>query len=178
MFEIVAEMTPLTFTDALPRIKAWIEEVLAVHRDEAVPLESFGFKRLPGFFSRRLLEHTKVVVTDKCPVPPLSALGLSQFARFETSGFRGITFLDTYFVLRSEAADESLHFHELVHVVQWNVLGLQRFLQMYAEGVEKFAEYKDNPLERIAYAHQDRFTAGGPPYDVEGAVRAELISDG
>jgi hypothetical protein len=178
MFEIVTEMSPVTFTDALPGIQAWIEEVLSVHSNEAVSLESFGFKRLLAFFSRRLLEHTKVVITNKCPVPPLNALGLSQFARFETGEFRGITFLDTYFVLRSEVADEALHFHELVHVIQWEVLGLQRFLQMYAEGVERFAEYKDNPLERIAYAHQDRFTAGGPPYDVEEAVRVELISGG
>jgi hypothetical protein len=34
-------------------------------------------------------------------VPPLSAIGLSQFAEFETGDYDGIAYLDTFFVKQS-----------------------------------------------------------------------------
>jgi hypothetical protein len=84
---------------------------------------SFKFPRLQRYFSEELLSTASVVPIDRLPVPPLSALGLREFADFETQPMGGITYLDTYFLQRVAAAtDESLHFHELIHVVQWQVL--------------------------------------------------------
>jgi hypothetical protein len=82
-------------------------------------------------------------------------------------------YLDTYFVLWHEAERESLHFHELVHVDQWQVLGLARFLALYAEGLEKQG-YRYGPLEVMAYDHEARFNSNGEPYAVEAAVRQQL----
>jgi hypothetical protein len=57
-------------------------------------------------------------------------MGLERFSDFERMDAEGITYLDTYFVLAERAADESLHFHELVHVVQWRILGPEKFLRV------------------------------------------------
>jgi hypothetical protein len=81
-----------------------------------------------------------------------------------------ITNLDTFFVRAEQTWDESLHFHELVHVVQRQILGPERFLGLYADGLERCA----NPLEVIAYDFQDWFDAGCKPLDVEAEVRRRL----
>jgi hypothetical protein len=51
-------------------------------------------------------------------------MGLVRFADFGCMEMAGITYLDTFFVRADQAWDESLHFHELVHVVQWRLVGI------------------------------------------------------
>jgi hypothetical protein len=75
---------------------------------------------------------------ERLPMPPLSALGLSRFAQFERGDFYGITYLDRFFLKRHRVADERLHFHELIHVIQWRLLGPASFLAAYADGLERF----------------------------------------
>jgi hypothetical protein len=91
-----------------------------------------------------LLARAKVVLVDRVPMPPLSSIVLGRFADFENMDASGITYLDTYFVRQPEAGRESLHFQELVHVIQWQVLGAERFLALYADGLEKHG-YRDSP---------------------------------
>ena len=120
-----------------------------------------------------MLARAKVVLVDRVPTPPLSSIGLSRFADFENMDASGITYLDTYFIRRHEAGRESLHFHELVHVIQWQVLGAEKFLTLYAEGLDKHG-YRNSPLEVMAYDHEARFNRNAEPYDVEAAVRQKL----
>lgn len=166
-------MTPEDFRKVFPLVRDWITRTLAGHAARAKSVTSFNFPRLPRYYSSELLSRAKVVFVDKCPVPPLSAIGLSQFADFENMNASGITYLDTYFVLWHEAERESLHFHELVHVIQWQLLGAERFLALYADGLEKHG-YRNSTLEVMAYDHEARFNSNAPPYSVEGAVRQEL----
>jgi hypothetical protein len=108
-------------------------------------------------------------------VPPLSAIGLNQFTAFENGNYDGITFLDTFFVKHHRAADESLHFHELIHVVQWRLLGPERFLAAYAAGLEVYG-YRNSPLEVMAYDAQAAFDQNARPFDAEKLV-AEKLKD-
>ena len=166
-------ITPEVFQRVFPLLREWMKQTLAASAASAKTVASFNFSRLPRYYSQELLRRAKVVLVDKVPVPPLSALGLHQFADFEKMSASGITYLDTYFVRRQEAKWESLHFHELVHVVQWSVLGAERFLALYADGLEKHG-YRHSPLEVMAYAHQARFDTDLQPYDVEREVRQQL----
>ncbi len=162
------------YAEFLPTILDWIQQTLDTHAGEMRPVASFEFSKLPRYFSAELLNRASVVIADHdLPVPPLSALGLSEFASFEKQPKGGITYLDTYFLERSAAADESLHFHELVHVVQWQILGPKDFLLQYAAGLADCG-YRDCPLEAMAYDHQRRFDAGEPPYPVEAEMRQAL----
>jgi hypothetical protein len=159
----------------LPFILDWIEQTLDAHAHERRTVSSFNFPRLPRYFSEGLLNTASVVPSDRLPVPPLSALGLREFADFESQPARGITYRDTYFLWRAVATDESLHFHELVHVVQWQVLGPKDFLLLYAAGLAE-SGYRDCALEAMAYDHQSRFDAGDPPYSVEAEVREQTLA--
>jgi hypothetical protein len=166
-------MTGQEFRAIYPLIFAWIQNTLTQFAPVARPVSSLGFRRLPGYYGDSILSDAKVVVVPKVPVPPLSAMGLDRFADFERMSTAGITYLDTFFVVADQAGDESLHFHELVHVIQWRVLGPERFLWLYADGLERFG-YRNSPLEVMAYDSQDRFNAGGEAFDVEAEVRRWL----
>jgi hypothetical protein len=73
------------------------------------------------------IEEAQFVVVDRVPMLPLSSIGLYQFNEFERGDDEGITYLDTYFLKRSPADDEALHFHEMIHIVQWRLLGSEFF---------------------------------------------------
>jgi len=49
-------------------------------------------------------------------------------------------------------------FHELVHAVQYQVLGLRRFADLYVRGFLNHGGYDGIPLERQAYELEERFS--------------------
>lgn len=162
------------YAEFLPIIAKWIQQTLDSSVKRAKSVESFRFPRVPLYFSEQLLKATNVVIVDRLPVPPLSEMGLAEFVAFERQPMVGITYLDTVFLLQDGAGDESLHFHELIHVIQWQVLGPKDFLLLYATGLAERG-YLDSPLEMMAYFHQRRFDAGEQPYRVEEEVRAAAM---
>jgi hypothetical protein len=166
-------MNPEGFRAKYPPILNWIEQILAAHVPMARPVASLNFPRLPLFFNPATLAIAKVVAVEVVPLPPLTAFGLTQFADFEQMDASGITYFDTYFVRDQMLPHERLHFHELVHVVQWSLLGPVRFLAVYADGLEKFG-CRNSPLEAMAYRLDARFQEGAAPFSVEQVVAREL----
>lgn len=165
---------PDNISAKLPLVVSWVSETLRAHHSQARPVASCGFTRLARYFGPQLLAQAKVVAVDAPPTPPLTRLGLPQFAAFEQMAPLGITYLDTFFIRTSEERNESLHFHELIHVVQWRLLGPEGFLLAYASGLVE-AGYRDSPLEVMAYNAQARFEAG-ETFDAEQTVSVELRS--
>jgi hypothetical protein len=165
-------MTPQEFDAAFPKVMGWIERTLTAHQALARPAGSKNFKRLPRYFSRAQIEAARFVAVDRIPLPPLSSIGLTRFKQFERGDYDGITYLDTYFLKRPKAGDENLHFHEMIHAVQWRLLGAEFFLALYAGGLERFG-YRDSPLEKMAYDAQDMF-ARGESFNAEEFVAEKL----
>jgi len=162
----------LRFRSTLPVVRDWIERTLEDHKAEAVPVISFGYRRLEEVYPVDLQSKAKaVVVAGKVPFPPLSRMGLPEFSPMEKMDKAGITFLDTFFVNRRDQT-ESLFFHELVHVVQWERLGMDNFLTAYAFGVMQ-SGYRQSPLEKMAYFLQDNFNRGALPMDVMERIHRE-----
>lgn len=159
----------------LPEIKAWVEQTVAAHRSASQPVASLRFPRLNHFYTNNTLARARVVTLPRVPMPPLISMGLPEFAGFEQMNAAGITYLDTFFVQNGFARDESLHFHELVHIVQWRFLGPDRFLTAYALG-HLSGGYEQNPLEQVAYQLQARFDRNEPAFDAEALIRRHLES--
>lgn len=166
-------MTEEQFKAIYPQVSEWIKQTLFSHAVKAQAVDSIGFRRLSLYFSPSLLSTTKFVVVDQVPVPPLSAMGLKQFADFERGDWDGITYLDTFFVRPSRASDERLYFHELIHVLQWRLLGPERFLTAYADGLETFGYYK-SPFEVMAYDAEHIFVTVTQPFDARKLVEEQL----
>jgi hypothetical protein len=158
----------------LPRVLRWIDDLLAQHRPLAQRVDSLAFPRLSAFYAAGTLRHAHVVEVDDIPMPPLGMLGLHEFAELEGMQAEGITYRDVYFVRRDRADDEALHFHELVHIVQWRLLGPEQFLLAYASGYARHGHYGSNPLEQIAFELQADFEEGGTPFPVEPRVERHL----
>jgi hypothetical protein len=93
---------------------------------------------LAACYSGKLLRNARVVIVDRVEFPPVDLFGLPEFAPIQQQIFSGITFKNTYFLRNAEATSESLHFHEMVHVVQWSRLGVERFLLAYGIGLAQF----------------------------------------
>jgi hypothetical protein len=166
-------MTPAEFQALYPQVIGWIRLTLAAHEKNARSVDSAGFIRLPHYFSQELLGSTKYVLVDRVPIPPLSAMGLERFAEFQQGDYGGITYLDTFFLKRSRVADEGLYFHELIHVVQWRLMGPERFLAAYADGLEKFG-YRNSPLEAMAFDAQAAVDLSIQVFDAEKLVVEKL----
>jgi hypothetical protein len=169
-------MTEQEFRTAYPLIAGWIQRTLAGHEAAAKPITSFGFSRLPQYYDAELLASSRAVVVAKVPMPPLSAMGLSRFSDFEHMDAGGITYLNTYFVRTDHARDESLHFHELVHVIQWRLLGPEKFLRLYADGFERLG-YRNSPLEEMAYSLQHMFEGEIHAFSVQAACEKLIEAD-
>lgn len=152
----------------------WIQQTLAAHAPGVRSVASRGFARLPNYYSSELLDYAKVVYVQDVPTPPLSRMGLSQFSELENLDTGGITYLDTFFVRREGLNYEPVHFHELVHIIQWKQLGPKNFVAAYADGLERFG-YRNSPLEVMAYDAEAEFMRSPQPFDVEKLVKSKLM---
>jgi hypothetical protein len=160
------------FHAALPQVGAWIDRYIQTHAASARQVSTLGFKRLSLCYPKDLLERAKVVSVDRVPYPPVESFGLPEFASMQQMPFDGITFKDTFFIQRGRESEELLHFHELVHVVQWARLGVDKFLLAYGLGLLQFG-YEQSPLEAMAYNLQSGFESGMlPPHLVQVIERA------
>jgi hypothetical protein len=74
---------------------------------------------------------------------------LIQFSEFENMNAGGITYRDTFFSRDEMRDDEALHFHELAHVIQWQLFGPQTFIALCADGLERVG-CRASPLETMA----------------------------
>lgn len=145
----------------LPTVRKWIEDLLEAYNSQSTFVNTLGFRRLPQYFPSELLERTKVVIVSKVPFPPLSQIGLTEFSAMERMPLDGITYMDTIFVHHLQRT-EVLHFHELIHVVQWERLGVDNFLLAYGIGLVQFG-YEQSPLEQMAYNMRKGFEWGFAP---------------
>lgn len=144
---------------ALPKARRWIGDTLLEHRSQRVRVSDAGFERLRDYFPAEFVDTSYAVTVPQCPRLPLRDWGLTELDEASPDRVSGITFLDTFFVRAGREGDESLYFHELVHVAQWRRLGFFRFALLYGLGLAQ-AGYRMSPLEQTAYDLQAAFDAG------------------
>jgi hypothetical protein len=165
-------MTQDEFQKLYPALSRWIDVTLSNHANKAEIVMALNFPRLSRYFKPRTLQTAKVVRLPCVPVPPLQQLCLDNFSDSMPMDLDGITYRDTLFIKETKSRDEVLHFHELVHFVQWRQLGEEYFLFKYANELESYG-YRYSPLEYMAYSMQDRF-AQELSFDVEVEISNQL----
>jgi len=155
---------------ALPTVRTWIDSLRVQYAGAGQPAASLGFPRLADYFPDAVLQSARVVTVAKVPFPPIVDMGLTEFADLSQMALSGVTYDDLVFVHQS-LRTERVHFHELVHVVQWRTLGVDRFLLTYGAGVLEHG-YAHSPLEAITYDLQSDFDRGVAMPDLEARVAA------
>lgn len=167
-------------------IAAWLRaqrERYRVDRRAAV-VGAEVHRRLVPYFGEEVLQRTLFVTlhADSADRPPffsqLREAGLSESVLSHFTDVSAITYQDVVVMprLSPDATQLPLIFHELVHVVQFDVLGPQSFLERYVDGwVSAGFRYEGIPLEIDAYDLQRRFELDPrKPFDVSGEVRTLL----
>ena len=102
----------------------------------------------------------------------LKAIGFEHLPDF---GRRKATTFDNVIVTH-EPFTPALLFHELVHVVQYRLLGVEGFASAYVQALLAGKAYGATPLEACANDLEERFMSGSGPIDVEGEVKRWLIA--
>jgi hypothetical protein len=161
------------FRILLSDIQKWIGHTLAAHKAQMQPVAAAQLERLNQYYPKTVLQRVQRVIVDRCPIPPLAVTGIPQLTEIERWDIKGIPWVNTIFIRRDLAGWDAVHFHELLHIIQWENLGTERYLTAWAIGTVTRG-YRDNPLEEMAFRHQLRFETDKTPYDVISEVTAEI----
>jgi hypothetical protein len=161
----------------------WIEEQRNSYRARAEPLSAAQKAEFSMFFDRQVLDTVKSARVPAISNPPfytdLRQAGVTSLLDF--SAMAGITFRDTILLAGDKVIGDRLQrllFHELVHVVQYEVLGVKAFAFYYVEGwFANSQRYLDIPLERNAYSLDEQYwSAKTEEFSVRQEVTAFVAS--
>ncbi len=146
--------------------QGWVRAQRDLHYPTARPLSAKETAGFAGFFEAQTLDSARIknvpVIQNPEFYSQLTALGEPMPLDF--TRMSGITFEDTILISVTmtppSTAFAPLLFHELVHVVQYETLGLQAFVQQYIHGwAQNGFQYDNIPLERDAYELESRYQA-------------------
>ena len=158
---------------AVPSLRAWVIDLVARHAD-ARSVADRGFPRLPDYFPGDVLRATRVVSVSRVPFPPLATqFGLPELSEMERMPFSAITWANTIFV-HTSVTSEATYFHELVHAVQWSVLGSDDYMLTCGVGLVECG-YAQSPFEAFTYDLQRQFDQGAAIPDLVGRITEHAI---
>ncbi|HAT17247.1 MAG TPA: hypothetical protein DCS76_05605 [Gemmatimonadetes bacterium] len=163
----------------------WIESQRAQHRVHADPLPDTTLAALSGFFEKGTLDRTRIRHVPSIENPPF-------YKEFEEAGeafpldftvWAAITFGDVILVNGEQVPGPPSHsvvFHEMVHVVQYDELGIHEFARRYVTPfVQSRFNYMSIPLESVAFDLQGRFEErSGDPFSAEEEIRSRISAPG
>ncbi|UCD56195.1 MAG: hypothetical protein JSV16_10170 [Candidatus Hydrogenedentota bacterium] len=145
--------------------RRWVESQRDLHRSSARALSESERSELAPFFEPKTLNRARVKVVPTIESPEFYSV-LPDEANADLlltfNRMTGITFENTILISKSQMPFRTqllpLLFHELVHVVQYEVLGLHAFMERYVRGwAENGFIYHAIPLERDAYELQEQY---------------------
>ena len=161
-----------TFTQAVAQ---YIRAQRAHYYSRAVAL---SFSELwSRFFPLVDLQRIRIIQPgqERVSNPPfyaqLEKLGFTGLPDFTSMG--AITFDDV--VVFHEPLTPQLIFHEMVHTMQYRLLGIDDFARLYVRGY-LHGGYDGTPLEVCAYELDGRFIMGSVGFDVEAEVRSWIAN--
>jgi hypothetical protein len=160
--------------EAIALVSAFLSDQRERYFHSAIPLSKSQKALMWPYFSPALLDQVRVVELngDRVPNPPFyaeaRALGFANLP--EIPHMHSLTFLDV--IVFNEKISERCLFHGLVHAVQFEVLGLARYAELFVRGFVNAKLHFSVPLEAHAFSLESKFV-GSPAhrFSVEDQVR-------
>jgi hypothetical protein len=170
--------TPKLNEEQVLEISASISSYIREQRDRyfpsGIPLSAQRKAIMQPYFSPALLGRIRVVELEGVciPNPPfysrVKELGFSNLPNF--SQMESLSFVDV--AVFNERITDSTLFHGLVHAVQFQILGLQRYSDLLVRGFLRTNAHFAVPLEAHAFALESKFARNGSAgFSVEEQVR-------
>lgn len=161
----------------------WVIDIKNQYEEKARNLTFKEKDILKNWFTNNILNTAKVAEVNKVENPSFLIELKKKLPtvpiNFDYSSFNGVTF-DYVILMAIENIKEQewmpTLFHELVHVVQFDILGLSNFVQLYVDdAVNTGFNYREISLEKNAYNLQSRFESSPISYfSIEEEVRKHL----
>jgi hypothetical protein len=145
----------------IQQVAAYIGGQRQTYRGKAVALSQNQRTAMHPFFPTSTFESARVVVLagERVSNPhfygELLKMGFESGSLPDFEDMAAITYVDT--VVSHGPFTDRLLFHELVHVVQYEKLGLPKFAAKYVKGFLSGGSYEAIPLEMNAYELDARF---------------------
>ena len=155
----------------IENIANWVDQIVRDYIPQARCCSKLDL-RIKQYFRQDFLENSYFIITNDIPKPDIKFEN-SNVESFITMDGDGITYKNLYFIKEHRAFDPTIHVHELVHVAQWKLLGVRGFIEKYINELENY-KYERAPLEKMAYAIEDRFAAHSELFDINMFVKDEL----
>lgn len=159
----------------------WVKQLRDNHRPSGQMLLAETRATLAPFFEERILDKARFSAMPVIPNPPFySMLPPGTPIPIDFTIMAGLTVGDTVLLATSRidphASPLPLLFHELVHVVQYDYLGIDEFIRQYVAGwAARGQQYRAIPMEQEAYGLQALFEQGtSGTFSVAAAVSNRL----
>lgn len=143
----------------------WVQSEREKYRPSARPLDDREVDALERFFGPTIMNLASLRVVPSIQNPPFYPI-LTQrgVPVIDFTQSLGITFIDTILISRERTPPGpvplSVVFHELVHVVQYDLVGVDEFVSRYVKGwFAQGLQYASIPIEHQAYDLQARYEA-------------------
>ena len=155
----------------IENIANWVDQIVRDYIPQARCCSELD-PRIKQYFRKDFLDNSYFITTNDIPKPdiPFDNINVESFINMDGDG---ITYKNLYFIKEHRANDLTIHVHELVHVAQWKLLGVRGFIEKYINELENY-EYEHAPLEKMAYAIEDRFAAHNELFNITMVVKDEL----
>ncbi len=157
--ELFGQGTPEQIAEAVGWICDYLRQQREAYFAQAEPLSASQKTALARHFRPSLLEQVRVVELKgaRIPVPDflvqVRALGFENVP--DVQHMESLTFIDV--VAFNERLSERALFHALVHTVQIQMLGLERYAELWIRGFLKGRAVYTVPLEVHAFSLASKF---------------------
>lgn len=179
-FEPYPTLSTEQIGQAVNQLGAYLRAERERHFLASRPLSNEEKARMWPYFSAPLLDRVRIVELQGARVTAPEFLAQARALGFENlpelSHADSLTFLDV--VVFNEGLTERALFHGLVHVVQKDVLGLERYAELWIQGFLKTRAHFTVPLEVHAYSLASKFLRVAPErFSVEEQVVRWVADD-
>lgn len=169
-----ANLSASQVVEAVQRVIGYLRNQREQHFSSGVPLSTRQRETLQSFFSPALLERVRTVELHgrRLPPPPFyleaRSLGIENLP--ELTHMASLTFVDV--IVFNDLIIERALFHGLVHAVQFHLLGLERYTDLFVRAFLRTRAHFSVPLETHAFALESKFAVSpAKPFSVEEQVR-------
>ncbi len=178
--EMPADSTSLTASEvlhAVKRVAGYLWSQREIYYGSGTPLTTRQKESLRPFFASTLLDRVRTVELHgrRLPPPPFyleaRALGIDNLP--ELTHMASLTFVDV--IVFNDLIIERTLFHGLVHATQFQVLGLERYTDLFVRAFLRTNAHFTVPLETHAFAMESKFAVDPEKaFSVEEQIRLWL----
>jgi hypothetical protein len=153
------QLTGAQIAQAVEYVSSYLREQRENYFTAALPLTNQHKARMWPYFSATLLDQLRFVELHGQRVSPPSFYAQARALGFENlpevTHMDSLTFLDV--VVFNDTLKERSLFHALVHAVQFQVLGLERYTELFVQSFVKTKTHFSVPLEAHAFSLESKF---------------------